>query len=442
MAAQAGPLGVIIAWAITGAGMLALALVYQSLALRKAELDGGPYAYAKAGFGPFIGFTSAWGYWISAWVGNVSYAVVVFSALSQFFPALGDGNTWQAIVGASILLWVVHFLALRGVQQAAAINSLLTVVKIVSIVLFICIGVLSFKLDVFTLDFTGHASLGSILTQAKGGMLVTLWAFIGIEGASVLSARAKRRKDIATATVLGLLTCLALYALTSLLSLGILAQPELATLRNPSMAGVLEAVVGHWGAVFINLAVVFSVFGAFIAWTLFAAEIPHIAGKDGTMPVFFGRESGRGVPVTALTITNVLVQIFLVITLFAQSTYVALFSIAAVAILVPYVFSAAYAIKLAITGEGYREGERRGRALFIGVVAMVYGLWLVYAAGLSYLFMCAILYAPGVILYVYSRREHKLRIFPHYAEAVVAGALVIIGLCAIYEIWTGAISPL
>lgn len=85
MANGAGPLAVMIGWGITAVGMLALVLVYHSLATRKPDLDAGPYAYAKAGFGPFVGFNSAWGYWLSAWIGNVSYAVIVFSALSYFF---------------------------------------------------------------------------------------------------------------------------------------------------------------------------------------------------------------------------------------------------------------------------------------------------------------------------------------------------------------------
>ncbi|MBN9046586.1 MAG: arginine-ornithine antiporter [Rhizobiales bacterium] len=443
MAAGAGPLAVIIGWAITAVGMLALVFVYQSLATRRPDLDAGPYAYAKAGFGPFVGFNSAWGYWISAWVGNVSYAVVVFSALSYFFPSFGDGNTWQAVLGASILLWAIHFLILAGVRQAAVVNLIVTVAKIAPIVLFIAIVAIAFKLDVFSLDFSGlgNASLGSVMTQVKSTMLVTLWVFIGIEGASVFSARAERRKDIATATVLGFFTCLALYALVSLLSLGIMTQPQLAALKNPSMAGVLEAVVGPWGAVLINIALVISVIGAFLSWTLLAAEIPHVAGKDGTMPSFFGHENARGAPSTSLTVTNVLVQLFLVITLFAHSTYQALFSIASVAILVPYIFSGAYAAKLAITGESYGANESRGGALFGGGLATVYGLWLVYAAGLSYLFMCAILYAPGIIFYVWARREDRQRIF-HPVEAALAVALVAAGLYAAYEMWTGAISPL
>ncbi len=443
MAAGAGPLAILIGWAITAVGMLALVFVYQSLAVRRPELDNGPYAYAKAGFGPFVGFNSAWGYWISAWVGNVSYAVIVFSALSYFFPAFGDGNTWQAVLGASILLWLIHFLILAGIRQAAVVNTIVTVAKLAPVVLFVGIVAVAFRLNVWTLDFSGlgNASLGTIAAQVKSTMLVTLWVFIGIEGASVFSARAERRKDIATATVLGFFTCLALYALVSLLSLGILSQPELAALKNPSMAGVLEAVVGPWGAMLINLALVVSVVGAFLSWTLLAAEVPHVAGKDGTMPKFFGRESERGVPSTSLLITNLLVQAFLVITLFAHSTYQALFYIASTAILVPYIFSGAFAAKLALTGESYQGGEGRAGPLLAGVLATIYGLWLVYAAGPAYLFMCAILYAPGIIFYVWARREGNQRVF-HPVEAVIAVALVAVAILAVYEMWTGAVSAL
>lgn len=443
MAAGAGPLAIMIGWGITAIGMLALVFVYQSLAVRKPELEAGPYAYAKAGFGPFIGFNSAWGYWISAWVGNVSYAVIVFSALSYFFPSFGDGNTWQAVLGASILLWLLHVLILAGIRQAAIVNLIVTIAKIAPIFLFIGVVAVAFKIDVFSLDFTslGNADLGSVTAQVKSTMLVTLWVFIGIEGASVFSARAERRRDIAMATILGFFTCLALYALVSLLSLGILSQPELTSLKNPSMAGVLEAVVGPWGAVLINIALVISVVGAFLSWTLLAAEIPFAAAKDGTMPKFLAHESRRGVPSASLLLTNLLVQGFLLITLFAHSTYQALFSIASTAILVPYIFSGVYAAKLAITGESYHVGDQRTGPLFAGILATVYGLWLIYAAGPSYLFMCAALYAPGILFYALARRETGQRVF-HPIEALLAIALLIVGLLAAYQMWIGTISPL
>ncbi|MCZ8186355.1 MAG: basic amino acid/polyamine antiporter [Beijerinckiaceae bacterium] len=446
MAAKAGPLAILIGWAITGIGMLALALVYQSLSRRMPRLNSGPYAYARAGFGDFVGFNSAWGYWLSAWLGNVSYAVVLFGALSYFWPAFGDGNTWQAILGASAVLWAIHFLILGGIRTAAITNLVTTIAKIAPIVLFLALILLAFRIDVFTADFSGLAKpeLGGILTQVKSTMLVTLWVFIGVEGASVVSGRATHRRDIGFATLVGFLVCLALYAGVSLLSLGILSQGELAGMKNPSMAGVMAAVVGPWGAIVINLALVVSVLGAFLSWTLLAAEIPFAVARDGLMPKVFAQENASGSPAGSLWITNGLVQLVLIVAYFANSTYQVLFSIASVAILVPYVLSGAYALKLAVGRQGYGPQEESGRDIAIGGLATLYGAWLVYAADTKYLFLCAMLYAAGVIVFTWARIERvsltrRVRVFT-FIEFVLAVALVLTGLAAAWFSFNGTLS--
>src|SRR5688572_20336700 len=76
-----GILGSLIAWAIAGAGMLMLAFVFQNLALRKPELDSGVFIYAKAGFGDYVGFNSAIGFWASAIAGNAFYWVFIYATL-------------------------------------------------------------------------------------------------------------------------------------------------------------------------------------------------------------------------------------------------------------------------------------------------------------------------------------------------------------------------
>ncbi len=443
MAAKAGPLAILIGWAITGVGMLALAFVYQSLALRKPALDSGPYAYARAGFGDFVGFNSAWGYWLSAWIGNVSYAVVLFGALSYFVPAFGEGNTWQAIIGASVVLWIIHALALFGIRDAAITNLITTIAKIAPIVLFIALCGMAFKLDVFGIDLSTLArpQLGEIMAQVKSTMLVTLWVFIGIEGASVYSGRAARRSDVGIATMAGFVICLVLYALVSLISLGIISQAELATLKNPSMATVMERVVGPWGAMVINLALIVSVLGAILSWTLLAAEIPFVAASDGMMPKLLAMQNAAGSPSASLWLTNGLVQLFLIVTYVANSTYLALFSIASVAILVPYVLSGAYALKIALARDGYDAAESTRGDIVKGAVATAYGCWLVYAADVKFLFMCAMLYAMGIVAYWWARHENKVRIFTPI-EAVLALALVLAGGASAWLIATGAITPL
>ncbi|MGV8935759.1 MAG: arginine-ornithine antiporter [Allorhizobium sp.] len=445
MAKGASPGAVIIGWLITGVGMLALAFVYQGLSTRKPKLDAGPYAYARAGFGDFVGFNSAWGYWLSAWLGNVSYVVLIFGALSYFYPAFGaEGNTTQAIIGASVVLWVTHFLVLMGVRQAAIINVVTTIAKLVPILLFILLVAVAFNLPKFDIDFWGTQTpaLGSIMAQVKSTMLVTLWVFIGIEGASVVSGRAAKRSDIGRATIIGFVIALVAYLLVSILSFGIMSQPELAGLpAAASMANVLERAVGPWGSVLVRIGLVISVAGAFLSWTLFAAEIPYRAAKEGMLPDVFARENKNGAPAGALWITNIFVQIFLLVTLFANSTYLALFYIASTAILVPYVLSGAYAFKLALSGEGYKEGERRGRDMFTGALASVYGVWLIYAAGPNYLFMCAILYAVGVPVYWFARSARGEKAFSA-AETLIGIAIVITAAVAGYLMWTGAISAL
>lgn len=449
MSRGASPGAIIIGWIITGIGMLMLAFVYQALAMRKPELNAGPYAYAKAGFGPFIGFNSAWGYWLSAFLGNVAYAVAIFSALSFFIPLFGDGNNLPSIIGASACLWLVHMLVLKGVKEAAFINIITTLAKLVPLFLFVIITIIAFNWDKFTLNFWGQPSgaegdtgLGSIVNQVRSTMLVTLWVFIGIEGASVYSARAANRSDVGRATVIGFIGALGIYILVTLLSTGVLTQTELAGLKVPSMAGVLEPLVGKWGAAMINLGLMISVGGAFLSWTLLCAEIPYTCGKDGTFPKWFARENANGSPANALLATSILIQAFLILSFFSKSAYQFFYFIASVAILPPYVLSGAYALKLAWTGESYEtKSAGRTRDMIVGLVATIYGLWLVYAAGLSYLLMCTILFAPGIIVYAMARREHGEKVFDG-KEVVVAAGIILLALLAAYLLIVGKISPL
>ena len=432
MAAGAGAGAILIGWAITGVGMLMLALLYQALALRKPDLNNGVYAYARALSGEYVGFNSAWGYWVSAWLGNVGYLVAAFGALGYFFPAFGEGNTPAAVFGASVVLWVIHALVLRGIRGATVLNAVVTLAKLVPLLLFIALVAMAFQIDTFRLDFWGDAKLGSVLDQVKSTMLVTVWVFIGIEGASVYSARAQRREDVGRATVLGFLICLVLLMAVSLLSMGIYGQPALAGLKNPSMAGVLEKAVGTWGAVLIYLGLIVSVGGGFLAWMLLAAESLFTPAGGGVMPSWLARQNDQGVPANALWLTNACVQVFLLVTLMSKASYLALISLSTAMILIPYLFSAVYGLSLArrSNGDGSTEGAPRRRGdLPIAALATVYCLWLLYAAGLKYLLLSALLYAPGALVYLWAKKQRGQRAFTR-GEWVILGCLVLLALVA------------
>lgn len=441
--ASAGPL--LIGWGITGVGMLMLAFVFQTLASRKPEVDGGVYGYARAGFGDYLGFTSAWGYWVSAWVGNVGYLVLLAATLGYFLPGFGDGNTLLAIAVASAVLWTVHALALNGVKGAAFVNTLVTVAKVVPILTFIGIAVVGFQAGLFSADFWGETtlidggSLGSTLDQVKNMMLVTVWVFIGIEGASVYSQRATKRSDVGKATVIGFLGVLALLLAVSLLSYGLMAQAEIAGLSDPSMAELMENEVGSWGAAFISIGLLVSLLGALIAWVLLSVEILRLPAQQGVLPKALGKENAHGAPVSALWLTNICVQAMLVWTLFNSSTYTQLIYLASSLILLPYLWSAAYQVLLAVRGETYEDGVGRTRDLTIGGVALAYAVWLVYAGGWQYILVAGLFYLFGTALYVYARKETKQVVFTA-AEKVLVGVVAILSVVAVIGLVQGFVS--
>jgi arginine:ornithine antiporter/lysine permease len=442
MSRHASPGAILIGWAITGVGMLCLALVYQGLAMRKPDLNSGPYAYARAGFGHFIGFQAAWGYWMTAWLGNVSNAVVIFGSLAFFFPIFGHGNNLPSVIAASIGLWLVHALVLKGVKKAAIVNMIGSAANMTPLFAFILIALLAFNHDKFVLNFwgAGHGAdpgLGDIRHQVKSTMIVTLWVFIGIEGASVYSARAAKRSDIGTATVMGFFGALIIYVLVSLLSTGILTQKQLAGLPTPSMAGVLESMVGPWGAALVSAGLALSVAGSFLSWMMLCAETPFAAAKDGSWPRWFAAENAAGSPVNSLWLSNGLVQLFLILALIKSSSYQFLYSLASVAILPAYVFSGAYAFKLALSGETYEGGSAaRWRDLLVGGVATVYGLWLCYAAQLKVLLLTTILFAPATLVFALARRQRGQRMFSA-AEALMALALTAAAAFALWRRFSG-----
>jgi arginine:ornithine antiporter/lysine permease len=440
MAASAAPAPLLIGWLITGVGMLMLAFVFQGLAQRKPDVDGGVYGYAREGFGAYVGFTSAWGYWISAWVGNVAYLVLLMSTLGYWFPGLAGGTSAGAILGASVLLWVVHALTLSGVKNAAFVNVVVTVAKIVPIVTFIAVAAIGFRSGVFTADLWGDgAGLGTTLDQVKNMMLVTVWVFIGIEGAAVYSQRAVHRKDVGRATVLGFVGVLALLLAVNLLSYGLMARAEIAGLSDPSMAGLLENEVGSWGAGFVSAGLVVSLLGALLAWVLLAVEILRLPALDHALPNVLAKENRHGAPAAALWLTNLCIQGMLLWTLVNENTYTDLVYLATSLILLPYLWSAAYQLKLAVLGETYSDGRGRTRDIVLGVLALAYAVWLVYAGGWEYVLVAGLFYLVGTAAFVWARREAGRPAFTG-GERFVVGAVAVLAVLAVIGLAQGFVT--
>lgn len=430
-----GPLGLVIAWLIAGAGTVMLAFVFQTLAQRRPDLDAGVFAYAEAGFGAYAGFLSALGYWSGVCLLNVSYFVLIKATLGAIVPAFGHGNTPQAVIGASVLLWSIHFLILRGLKKAAVINAVVTVAKVAAVTAAVVILATGFRFETFTAAFWGDSAYGwGVLPgQVQGALVIAVYAFIGVEGASVYSRYAKKREDVGRATFLGLALVALLFVLLSLLPYGILPREEIAALRTPSLAGVVRAVVGPWGAWSVGLALVVALAGAFLSRSLLAAEVLWSAAKAGTVPGLFRAQNAKGAPVAALWLSSALVQVFLLLTLFASEAYAIAVRLTSAMILVPYLLVALFAVRLA-----RREGGTRPERVQAGLAA-VYGVVLLWAAGPSLLLASTLLYAPGTLLFWLARRERHRACFTA-AERVVFVGLAVAAVAAGAELAVRALA--
>ncbi|MFG2944068.1 basic amino acid/polyamine antiporter [Streptomyces adustus] len=444
-AAHTGVAGALIAWAVAGTGMLMLAFVFQTLAVRRPDLDAGVYAYAKAGFGEYLGFFSAFGYWASACVGNVTYWVLIMSTVGAVAPALGDGDTVLAVVLSSVGLWLFFLLISRGVKEAAAVNRIVTVAKVVPIIVFVLLALFYLDPEVFVDNFAGADYAGSLFRQVESTMLVTVFVFLGVEGASVYSRHARRREDVGRATVLGFLSVFAIFASVTIVSYGLLPMGEIAQLRQPSMAGVLEYAVGTWGQVFVSVGLIVSVLGAYLAWTLMAAEVLFVAAKDDDMPRFLSRSTEADVPVPALVMSTLLSQVFLIVTLFSDDAFDFALDLTSALTLIPFLLAAAFAVRVALAERRDRArvaavggASGRGHAeLLVAVLATVYTAFLLYAAGLTFLLLSFIVYAPATALFVMARREQGRRVFSGRELVVLAVSVVgaVVGIVALALDW-------
>ncbi len=450
MAQDAAVSAVMISWGITGIGIFFLVNTFRILGVVRPDATTGIYAYARLGFGRFAGFQMAWAYWLSNIFGNVGYAVLLMDALNYFFPGVfTGGNNFASIIGGSVIIWLMNFAVWRGMKQASALNVIGTIGKLLPLTLFVLVALAFFKWKFFTFDMSGSLAdaaehvrpLGSMLGQIKSTMLVTLWVFIGIEGAVVVSDHAKSQRAVGMATLLGFVICLGFYFLLSVLPFGSFHQNELAATANPATAGLLQSLVGHpWGGVVMNLGVVIAILSSWLAFTILIAQIPYAAANDDTFPAFFRSVNQHGAPGASLWVSSTIMQLTMILVYFAGNAWNTMLSVTSVMILPPYMACTLYLWKLAADRKFTAAGFSRSYALFCGVAGSLYSLWMIYAAGVKYLATACIIMALGIPVFIWARRNARRTegaAEPLFTQAELIGAAILIIIAIIALILNG-----
>ncbi len=438
---------IILAWVVTGIGVWFIANTFRVLSAARPDLTNGLYTYAEAGFGKFIGFFVAYGYWVCNCFALVAYSVLIMNTLNYFFPYFKGGNNIPSILIGSVITWIMFFLTLKGAQQTGALNIIGTIGKIIPVIVFIVAISAIFKLSVFLTNFWGSSngaavnfSFKNILPQIKSTMLVTLWLFIGIEGAVVVSGRAKSQAQVRTATTWGYLLTLLLYVIVSLLPLGVYSQTDISAMANPSTAYIMLNKFGLWSEILMNIGVIISVLSSWLVWMLMLGEMPLVAAQNGTFPKIFTKENKHDAPAPSLFATTIITQVILFFSYFAGNAWDTMISITSVMSLPCYLLCTLFLFKIVVENK-YPQKIFAGKtnAMVTGLAGSIYGLWLIYAAGISYMMIACVVYAIGIPLYIIAVKSNNksATVFKPY-EKIIAAVVIILGIISIvYSVMKG-----
>ena len=445
---------VIIAWIIAGIGIYFIANSFRVLSDVRPDLQAGVYMYAQEGFGSFIGFNVAWGYWLMTAFGNVAFAVILMDALNEFFPGVfTDGNNLNSIICGSVLIWGYNFLVLSGTKVAGFINTIGTIAKLVPLILFVILLGFLINYSQLLTNFWGsapqitdtvnnHAEPISLMSQILAPMTVTLWAFIGVEGAVVLSGRAKNKKDVGKATLLGFIIALVIYILMSALPFGAMSQTELAQVSNPSTAGVLAKVVGSWGSWLMNIGLIISVLAGWLAWTMLCAEIPMVAGQKGAFPRAFARTNSKQAANVSLWVSSFVMQAAMLLVYFSNNAWTTMYNISALMVVPAYITTTLYMAKICLNGE-FATYSKKGRtlALISGVLGALFCLFILYASEIQYVALVPLLLTCGLPVFIWSRKEkHDNKPLLTTTEYICLGILLLLDIIIIALLAKGIIN--
>jgi len=382
-------------WVFTAVGALILAKIFGNFSKIIVNKSGGPYTYSRAGFGDFIGFLVAWGYWISIWVSNAALAITIVGALSFFFPILDNDPIIRVLTGLSFI-WLFIWINTRGIKESGKIQVVTTFLKLLPLAFVIIAGLFLFDINNFPdFNLTTESNFAIFPVVAAA----TLYAFLGLESASIPAANIENpEKTIPKATLLGTIIVALVYILGTFVLFGILPMDVLAASPSP-FADAAILIGGDFGGYFVAGGIAISAIGCLNGWILFTGQIPMAASQDKLFPKIFGKENKNGAPAKGLIIGGLLTSFIMLMNLsdglVKQFEFIA--GIVVFSNLIPYLFVAAAYILVLIERKIHINSWVK--TIVLGMLGIAYSLWAIYGSGNDTVFYGFLLLLCGVPMY-------------------------------------------
>lgn len=389
----------LLGWVFTATGALILAKIFSNFSKIIVSKSGGPYIYSKAGFGDFIGFLVAWGYWIACWVSNGAVAIAIIGAASFFIPELATNSVLSVCLGLA-LIWIFTWVNTRGIKESGKIQLITTVIKVLPLLFIILFGIFFFKIDNLpAFNLTGESDFTTLSTVAT----LTLYAFLGIECATIPAEDIKNPdKTIPRATMLGTIIVTLLYILGTIVLFGILPLDILQNSPAP-FAEAAKIISGDYGGYFVAIGVIISGIGVLNGWILITGQISMATAKDNLFPDFFKKENKKRAPVNGFIIGGVLSSIVMLMNysegLVEQFKFI--IQLTTLVVLLPYLFTAAsYAL---IIIEKKLAAKSWIKTFVLSGLGFLYSLWAIYGSGSETVYYGFLLLLIGIPVYIYMK---------------------------------------
>lgn len=358
----------LIGWLVTVVGAVSLALVFAKL----SSIDpaaGGPYAYAKNAFGDYMGYQTNLVYWLANVVGNVALAVAGLGYLTAFFPVLKEPLV--AALGEIAIIWFFAYANMLGPKLVSGIQSVTTILALIVILGMALFGWFWFKPELFTSSWnvSGHGNTSAVMAT----LTFTLWAFIGVESASVSAGVVENpSRNVPIATVGGVILASVAYVLSSSVIMGMIPNKALIASSAP-FADAAEIALGPWVGNIVAFCAAVGCLGSLGGWTLLVGQTAKAAADDGLFPGIFAKVNSKNVPATGLAIVAAIMSIQVIATMSptASDQFGKIASVAVIMTLLPYIYSC-----IAIKVLGYKKMPDGQYTFFVltGVVGAVYSL--------------------------------------------------------------------
>jgi amino acid transporter len=349
------------------------------------ERSGGPYLYARAAFGDWIGFEMGWMLLISRLtaVGAISNAFA--SYLGFFWHPAASGAGRILVITASVgLLGAVNYF---GVRYGVWVSNLFTVSKLLPLTVFIIAGL-----------FWLHGQAGRVwtlppLAGLQQAALLLIFAFGGFEFAVVPGEEViNLKKNLPIALLSGITLVAVLYVLIQFVAEG--ALPGLASSPTP-LADASVRFLGPLGGVLLSAGAVLSTTGTNSGTMLMGPRIIFAMAEGGQLPSIFARvHPSYRTPHVAVVVATLMGWMCAM-----SAEFAALAAISAIARLLSYMATcAAVPVLRRKMPEAHRGFTVPGGAI-IPVTALALSGWLLLGSTRTQVTISAAALAAGAAIY-------------------------------------------